>query len=97
MPPTTPPQRASPDYVDSGTLDLFTALNIATGQVISDLRRSHTAEDLTMFLNKINSEVPTDLEVNVILGNLATHKTPAVHVSKRLLLDGPVSSYADCC
>ena len=78
MLPTTP-QRASHDYVRNGTLDLFAALNIATGQVISDLRRSHTTKDFIAFLTKINSEVPPDLDVHVILDNLSTHKTPAVH------------------
>ena len=31
------------------------------------------------FLNKVNAEVPDDLDVHVILDNLSTHKTPAVH------------------
>lgn len=31
------------------------------------------------FLNKINRNVPADLDVHVILDNLATHKTPRVH------------------
>lgn len=31
------------------------------------------------FLNKINREVPAHLDVHVILDNLSTHKTPAVH------------------
>src|SRR3954452_6307754 len=76
---TTTPQRASHDYVRNGTLDLFAALDIATGKVISDLRKSHTAKDFLAFLTKIDSEVPDDLEVHVILDNLSTHKTPAVH------------------
>ena len=78
MLPTTA-QRASHDYVRNGTLDLFAALDIATGKVISDLRKSHTAKDFLAFLTKIDTEVPDDLEVHVILDNLSTHKTPAVH------------------
>jgi transposase len=77
MLPTTP-QRATHDYVRHGTLDLFAALNIATGTVISDLRKTHTAKDFIAFLNKIDSEVP-DLDLHVILDNLSTHKTPAIH------------------
>ncbi len=78
MLPTTP-QKATHDYERNGTLDLFAALEIATGQVIHDLRTSHTAKDFIAFLNKINREVPTELDVHVILDNLSTHKTPAVH------------------
>jgi transposase len=77
MLPTTP-QRATHDYVRNGTLDLFAALEIATGKVITDLRKSHTSADFVAFLNKINREVPAELDVHVILDNLSAHKTPAV-------------------
>ena len=30
-------------------------------------------------MNKIDTEVPAELDVHVILDNLSTHKTPAVH------------------
>jgi hypothetical protein len=46
MLPTTP-QKATHDYVRNGTLDLFAALEVATGKVITDLRKSHTAADFT--------------------------------------------------
>ena len=78
MLPTTP-QKATHDYERNGTLDLFAALEVATGKVIADLRRSHTAADFIVFLSKIDREVPDELEVHVILDNLSTHKTPAVH------------------
>jgi transposase len=78
MLPTTP-AKATHDYERNGTLDLFAALEIATGKVITDLRKSHTAADFIAFLNKVNREVPAELDVHVILDNLSTHKTPAVH------------------
>ena len=77
MLPTTP-KRASHDYKRNGTCDLFAALEVATGKVITDIRPSHTSVDFIRFLNKINREVPKDLEVHLILDNLSTHKTPAV-------------------
>lgn len=40
MPPTTP-QRATHNYERNGTVDLFAALSIAQGTVISDIRTSH--------------------------------------------------------
>jgi transposase len=78
MLPTTP-ARATHDYERNGTCDLFAALNVATGTVITDIRKSHTSADFVAFLNKVNREVPAELDVHVILDNLGTHKTPLVH------------------
>jgi transposase len=78
MLPTTP-ARASYDYERNGTIDLFAALEVATGKVITDLRASHTSDDFIAFLNKVNRNVPKELDVHVILDNLQTHKTPKVH------------------
>ncbi len=78
MLPTTP-ARATHDYERNGTCDLFAALEVATGTVITDIRKSHTSGDFVAFLNKLNREVPAELDVHAILDNLATHKTPLVH------------------
>jgi transposase len=78
MLPTTP-QRATHDYLRNGTCDLFTALNIATGTVLTDIRSTHTSDDFIAFLNKINRNVPAELDVHVVLDNLSAHKTPKVH------------------
>jgi transposase len=78
MLPTTP-QRATHDYERNGTCDLFAALNVATGTVITDIRKTHTSADFIAFLNKVNRQVPVELDVHVILDNLQTHKTPQVH------------------
>jgi hypothetical protein len=51
MLPTTP-QRATHDYERNGTCDLFAALEVATGTVITDIRASHTSADFIAFLNK---------------------------------------------
>lgn len=77
MLPTTP-ARATHDYQRNGTCDLFAALNIATGTVITDIRRTHTSDDFIAFLNKVNRNVPTELDVHVVLDNLSAHKTPKV-------------------
>jgi transposase len=77
MLPTTP-ARATHDYQRNGTVDLFAALEIATGKVITDLRARHTTDDFIAFLNTINRNVPKNLDVHVVLDNLSTHKTPKV-------------------
>lgn len=78
MLPTTP-ARATHDYQRNGTCDLFAALNIATGTVITDIRKTHTSDDFIAFLNKVNRNVPAELDVHVVLDNLSAHKTPKVH------------------
>ena len=78
MLPTTA-QRATHDYERNGTCDLFAALEVATGKVITDIRARHTSADFVAFLNKVDRNVPNGLEVHVILDNLSAHKTPTVH------------------
>ena len=77
MLPTTP-ARATHDYQRNGTCDLFAALDIASGTVITDIRSSHTSDGFTASLNKVNRNVPTELDVHVVLDNLSAHKTPKV-------------------
>jgi hypothetical protein len=72
------PQRQTRDYVRHGTSSLFTAFNIDDGSVISALHRQHRAVEFRKFLIAIDKAVPTDLDVHLICGNLATHKTPAI-------------------
>src|ERR1700674_4283149 len=77
MLPTTP-ARATHDYQRNGTVDLFAALDIASGTVITDIRAKHTSDDFIAFLNKVNRNVPAELDVHVILDNLSAHKTPKI-------------------
>lgn len=77
MLPTTA-QRATGTYLRNGTCDLFAALEIATGKVITDIRSQHTSADFVAFLNKINRNVPKELDVHIVLDNLSAHKAPLV-------------------
>jgi transposase len=77
MLPTTA-QRRSHDYKRNGTIDLFAALDIASGQVITELRPNHTSAQFIRFLNKINRETPKHLDLHLIADNYAAHKTPEV-------------------
>src|SRR5215210_8350066 len=66
------------DYRRNGTTDLFAALNVATGEVISDCRKGHTAKDVLRFFKLIDLHVPRHLDVHVVLDNLSAHKAPEV-------------------
>jgi len=77
MLPTTP-ARATHDYERNGTCDLFAALDMASGKVITDIRAKHTSDDFLAFLGLIDRNVPADLDVHIIIDNLSAHKTPKV-------------------
>jgi transposase len=72
------PERRTHDYARAGTTTLFAALDVATGQVIGSLHRRHRAIEFKKFLAKLDTAVPTDLDVHLICDNLSTHKTPAI-------------------
>ncbi len=80
------PQRASHDYKRFGTSSLYAALDIGSGQVIGSLHARHRAIEFKKFLQRLDREVPDELEVHLILDNASTHKTPAV---KKWLLAHP--------
>ena len=72
-------QRRSHDYRRCGTTDLFAALDAASGNVITAMTARHRSEDFRRFLNLIDKEVPEGLDVHIVLDNVSTHKTPAIH------------------
>ena len=72
------PERQTHDYVRNGTTNLYAALDVASGQVISDMTPRHRAEEFRRFLNLIDSSVPAHLDVHVVLDNSRTHKTPSI-------------------
>src|SRR5262249_3937608 len=57
------------DYRRHGTTDLFAALNVATGEVITECRRRHTAVDVLAFFKRIDRSVPRGLAIHVVLDN----------------------------
>jgi transposase len=72
------PERQTHDYVRNGTTNLYAALDVASGQVITDISPRHRAEEFRRFLNLIDSSVPAHLQVHVVLDNSSTHKTPSI-------------------
>ena len=61
------------DYKRNGTIDLFAALNVATGEVITDCRKRHTSADVLAFFKLVDRAVPRGLSVHVVLDNLSAH------------------------
>lgn len=73
------PERRTHNYIRHGTLDLFAALNVATGEVLARCTRQHRAQDFVAFLRAIDASVEPELDVHVVLDNLSAHKAPPVH------------------
>jgi len=72
------PERRTHDYRRNGTTNLYAALDVASGNVISSLTARHRAEEFRRFLNLIDATVPAGLDVHVVVDNSSTHKTPAI-------------------
>jgi transposase len=71
-------ERRTHDYKRHGTTSLFAALDLASGRVIGELHRRHRSKEFLTFLRTIEANVPTTLDVHLILDNYGTHKTPSV-------------------
>ena len=74
------------DYVRHGTTTLFAALDIATGKVLTCCKRRHRHQEYLQFLKQIDTNVPVDLDIHLVVDNYATHKHPTV---KRWLATHP--------
>jgi len=71
-------ERCTHDYKRNGTTSLFAALELKTNQVIGQLHRRHRSVEFRKFLDVIESQVPTELDVHLIVDNYATHKTAII-------------------
>jgi transposase len=61
-------------YKRHGTVNLFAALDVATGQVMSEITETKTRVDFQSFLGRVIAEQPADKEIHVIVDNYSTHK-----------------------
>lgn len=61
-------------YQRHGTLTLFAALDLATGEVITQCKKRHRHQEFLQFLNHIEANVPKALDIHLVVDNYATHK-----------------------
>jgi len=71
-------QTMTHDYKRNGTTCLFAALNVLEGKVIASCYPRHRNIEFRKFLRRIDSIVPQDLAVHMILDNYGTHNHPNV-------------------
>jgi transposase len=61
-------------YKRHGTLNLFAALEVATGQVKTAITQLKRREEFLQFMDQVVAETSVDQELHVILDNYCTHK-----------------------
>jgi len=71
-------ERRTHGYTRHGTTTLFAALDTKTGRVIGEFHQRHRAVEFRKFLNTIETAVPAELDVHIIMDNYGTHKTPII-------------------
>ena len=89
------PERQTSNYVRHGALDLFAALNVATGEVLARCTRQHRAQDFVAFLREVEASVDPTVDVHVVLDNLSAHKAPPRAAVARATSPRAVSLHAD--
>ncbi|MCN9243084.1 IS630 family transposase [Streptomyces sp. RY43-2] len=70
-------EKRTADYVRHGTTNLFAALNVTTGEVLSECRPTRNGKDFLAFLKKA-VKPHAGKDIHVVLDNLSTHTTPEV-------------------
>jgi transposase len=66
------------EYYRHGTLSLYAALDVTTGEVMGKTAARHTSAEFVDFLSVIDRKTPAEKEIHIVLDNLSAHKTQAV-------------------
>ena len=69
------------DYVRHGTSTWFAALDVATGEVLSQCKPRHRHQEFLALLRHIDRNVPQEFDVHLVVDNYATHKHAKVKPS----------------
>ena len=72
------PARRSHDDQRHGTTRWFAALNLQTGEGVGSRRPRHRTQEFQAFLDRLDTTVPADLAVHLVLDHDATHKAPPI-------------------
>ena len=62
------------DYKRHGTTTLFAAMNLASGEVVSQTHRRHRHQEFLQFLRRLTRAVPRGQELHIILDNYSAHR-----------------------
>src|SRR5258708_15008309 len=76
-------ERHTHDYKRNGVVDLYAALEVATGRVTGQCADTHTGADFLAFMQRLACAYP-EKDLHVIVDNSSAHKTPDVMAWKAL-------------
>jgi transposase len=71
-------ERRTHDYERHGTTTLFAALDVKAGTIVGKCMPRHRAPEFRKFLDEIERNVPTDLDMHVVMDNASSHKTKLI-------------------
>jgi transposase len=71
-------ERRTHDYKRNGTMSLYAAFDILTGEVTGRVTRRHRSKEFLDFLRQIERSVDKELDLHLIMDNSSTHKTEGV-------------------
>ena len=66
------------EYYRHGTLSLYAALNVKTGQVEGKAAKRHASADFIAFLTELIGKAKWAREIHIVLDSLSAHKTQTV-------------------
>jgi putative transposase len=62
------------NYLRHGTTTLFAALDVASGEVLTQCKPRHRHQEFLQFLKHIDESVPGDVDIHLVMDNYGTHK-----------------------
>jgi len=71
-------ERRTHDYERHGRTTLFAALNVKAGTIVGTCMPRHRAQEFRKFLDEIERNMPTDLDMHVVMDNASSHKTKLI-------------------
>jgi len=71
-------ERRTHDYKRHGTTSLFAALDVKAGTIVGKCMPRHRAREFRRFLDEIEKNVPTGLDIHVVMDNASNHKTKLI-------------------
>ncbi|MGC2223618.1 MAG: IS630 family transposase [Methylocella sp.] len=80
LPPLRPGriERRTHDDQRHGTTTLFAAFDVKAGTIVDECMPRHRAQEFPKFLDEIERNVPTDLDMHVVMDNASNHKTKLI-------------------
>jgi transposase len=72
------PEKRTHNHVRHGATTLFAALDVATSKVIGETHRRHRSSEFLQLLRTIEANVPSMLEIHLVMDNYGTHKTDTI-------------------